>query len=186
MSTSSHEHFLKSLQKLTDQRMLQTNLVNASLYLTAFEVLKSTIVDQIRDFYSREIGANDKSVESPEYIAEMRGLHKNRFIASCLWLQQNDVISEVDMEEILLIRDHRNHIAHELVKFLVDVSYEIDKNKLEIIRKLLAKIDRWWVMEVHIPVNADFDNEEIDETQVNSGRMIIIDAIFNIISRTTE
>lgn len=185
MSASDQENLLKSLQKLTDQRMLQANLVHASLYLTAFEVLKSTIVDQIRDFYSQEIGADYKSVPSPEYVAEMQGLHKNRFIASCLWLQQNNVISQADMEEILLIRDHRNQIAHELVTFLIDAAHEINKDDLATMQRLLAKIDRWWAIEVHIPVNADFDGEEIDETHIKSGRMIIIDTIFDIITRTT-
>jgi hypothetical protein len=95
MKSKSEDYILRSIQKLTSKRQLQTNLVRASLFITAFEVLKATIVDQIRDFYSREISRDGRSIETEEYKREVQRLNKNKFIASCLWLKESDAISEV-------------------------------------------------------------------------------------------
>jgi len=179
-------HLLKSIQKLTDKEQLQTNLVQASLFLTAFEVLKTSIVDQIRDFYSREIHPNGTSIASEKYKSDLLALHKNIFIASCLWLKENNAISEEDIETIHAIRDHRNMIAHELLKFLADADYEVDLNLFAKTKDLLAKIDRWWIMEVHIPTNPDYDGQSIQPDDVKSGHMIVIDAIVEILSKTSN
>lgn len=51
----------RSWEKLLNQQTLRTNLLLASLYLTAYELLKGTVVERIRSFLLPNFidGAND-------------------------------------------------------------------------------------------------------------------------------
>jgi hypothetical protein len=43
--------------------------------------------------------------------------------------------------------------------------------------QLVAKIDRWWIREVEIPSNPDFDDQNldtIDDSEITSGNMVFL------------
>lgn len=54
------EQIRKSWENFLNPEVLRPNLIMASLYIAAFEMLKDTIVERIRDFY---ITGFDKSIE---------------------------------------------------------------------------------------------------------------------------
>ena len=54
------EKICNSWESLLNPDVLRSNLIMAALYIAAFEVLKSTIVKRIRDFY---VTGFDKSVK---------------------------------------------------------------------------------------------------------------------------
>ena len=45
---------------------------------------------------------------------------------------------------------------------------------------LLHKIEKWWIINVEIPTNPDFDGEDIDEDAVVAGRVITLRLLVGI------
>lgn len=45
---------------------------------------------------------------------------------------------------------------------------------------LLDKIERWWIVNVEIPVNPDFDHQQIDEARIMPGRIMGLRALLDI------
>jgi len=158
---------------------IKSNLVLSALYLTAYELLKDTIVDRIRSFYSFEY-RDGHAVPDAQYQKEVLSVHKDILVASCLWLNRTGVIAESEVEEIQLIRTHRNQIAHELPRLLVDPELDFNVKYFLRIRELLQKIETWWVKNVDIPSNSDFDGVEVDERDIETGRVVILDYVISV------
>jgi hypothetical protein len=68
------------LEDFFNPEILRPKLIVASIYITAFELLKSTIVERIRSFYT--LGGLDK--DDPEYKSKV--LTRNRSPGGCMRL----------------------------------------------------------------------------------------------------
>ena len=94
------------------------NLILCSLYLAAYELLKSSVIDHLKNFFS------DCSQDGKRQLGQDYGKHvsvlnpKDSFHASCLWFKQNGALNDDDLAELERIRKHRNAIAHELPSFI--------------------------------------------------------------------
>lgn len=169
----------KSLEDLQNKEIIKTKLLLSSLYLTAFEILKSSIVDQVQKFY---VDPNEK----PNFLykTEVLKLDKDPFKASTLWLKSMDVINKNDLDALTRIRKYRNEIAHEVSHIVFYHDRNINLEYLNTIKKLIAKIDSWWIHNVEIPIhdavtNNNFSNKE--DLRVFSGPMIILDIIIDAV-----
>jgi len=162
----------------------------ASLFVTSFEMLKTTVQGKIRDFLCINAALNDQGEFeyeiSDQYRYEILGRkiphidkRKTRdyhlFYSSCLWLKENSVITKEDINYLEQIRKHRNLIAHEPLRLLIDENANININLLKKSQQLLNKIERWWILEFEIQVNPDFDGKKINEGDVQSGMTIFLD-----------
>ncbi len=69
---------------------------------------------------------------------------------------------------------------------MIDSEHEINIHLFNEIRRLLEKIDRWWILEIEMPFNPDFDGIEFsekDKQEILSGYMIIIDYLIEIVKK---
>jgi hypothetical protein len=149
--------------------------------LAAYEILIDSIVDQLRTFFLGVQGLTPASEDEDEYQNHVLTRHKERLTASCLWLQECGVIGSEDLTTIEQIRIHRNEIAHELPHFIVDDSRNIDVSHFSAIRDLVARIDTWWIREVHLTINADpIDTGQV--TEIKSGQIMLLDYLLDVVS----
>jgi len=183
------------MEKITNPQIIKSNLIIASLFVTSFEMLKTSIQDRIKSFLCLNATLN-KQVEmeheiSTEYktnvleraipsIDRRKSRDYHLFYSSCLWLKDNNVINQNDIVDIEQIRKHRNLIAHNPVKLLVDDNTNINIALLKKSQTLLSKIEKWWIIEFEIPVNPDFDGKIIDENEVQSGTTVFLDYLMEI------
>ena len=178
-----------------NQLFVKRNLLVASLFVTSFEMLKTSIQDRIKAFLCFDSKFNDEgeleyeiSDDYKEQVLEkviskidrqkFRDYHL--FYSSCLWLKENKIIDETDINELEKIRKHRNLIAHNPLKLLIDNDTNINVELLKKSQELLTKIEKWWIVEYEIPINPDFDEEEIDVNEVGSGTTIFLDYLMEI------
>lgn len=181
-----------SLDKIMNMNQVEKNLIVSSLYLSAFEILKISIVDDVKGFFS-QINGKELVLNEEEYGEKVLKLDKNakkrlnqgknitpymELNASCLWLKKMDAINKSEIDEIHKIRRHRNEIAHELPKLLIDSTLDVNIEYLLKIKELLNKIDNWWIIEVEIPI---LGLEISDGEEVKTGRMMILDHILSIL-----
>ena len=176
-----NDKFRQSWFKFLDPEELKSNLQTASLFITAWELLKDSIISYPRQFFSNTF-KDGVWIPSQEYKTEVLSKHKKILIASYLWLMELNVINDNDIEIIKEIVDHRNDITHELPKYLSDSEFEINISLFRKIFELISKIDTWWIINVEVAINPDYDGEEINESDVLSGRMITLYLMLEIIS----
>lgn len=174
-----------NLKKLMDMSNIEKNLIVSSLYLSAFEIIKISIIEDTKNFFS-EVKGKELVLNKQEYKKEVLKLDKDfgkkrdqhiELNASCLWLEKMNVITKDEIDEIHLIRKHRNEIAHELPRILIDSTLDVNIKYLMKIRELVNKIDNWWInVEMSIQY-LDLDNVE----EVKTGRIMILDHILSIL-----
>jgi hypothetical protein len=180
---TARAHALRDWEKISNPKLLQQNLVLAGLYLVAYELLCGSIVDRLRNFFSDEITISPKgtleATPTPDYSEKVLALHmkKKVFPASCLWLREMQAITAEDLAEIRSLTDYRNELAHELPSFIVESEREIDVRRLERIRLLVDKIERWWIREVEIPTNPEYDGREIADENIKPGIVMFLDMV---------
>ena len=174
---------LTSWDKFLNLVTLKQSLIEASVFLTAYEMFRQSVVDNLRSFYSDGF-RHGKFIQSANYKAKVIDLYsRDIFHASCLWFQQSGAIDETDLVTIQRIRDHRNAIAHELPKFISSVEHSVEGQLLTALFNVVTKVDRWWIAEVEIPTNPDFDGAEpdsIDYDKIQSGNMIMMQLILSV------
>jgi hypothetical protein len=93
------------------------------------------------------------------------------------------VFSEEDVALSRQIREHRDEIAHDIPRFLGTADGVIRIELLETIFVLLSKIDKWWIREIEIPANPDFDDRQLTEEDYESsmsGSMIFLSLMIPI------
>lgn len=171
--------FLRSWKKFLDPEMLRGNLVSASIFLAAYEILKTAIVDRIKTFFTNGFDENGFTVDE-EYVVKVRSLDKSELRASLLWLRSMDVIDDSDMQRFDQIRKHRNEIAHELFKFATSPDNEIQIELLQALIQLLAKIERWWIREVELPSDSDYDGRDIADEDIQPASLIFLQMMIDI------
>ena len=172
--------------KLFTPEILRTNLLLSSLYLTSYEILKVAIIEGVKAFFIYQTPITDneekellKSVD-PKLVERFRKSYEKEvseyekeigisiddrdklgLIPSCKWLQRQDALSEEEVHEIRLIRDHRNEIAHELPGLLIGEGFDIQLEHFQRIRTLIHKIDVFWARN-----DVMFDANTLDEVDI--------------------
>ena len=158
---------------------LRETLISMSIYIAAFEILKKSIVGRIRSFYVLGVGT-ESAADIAEYQQEVLSLARSPVVASLLWLKSNGGIENSDIETYDALREMRNivaHCLHELVDGGLAANSATEFLKLVV---LLRKIEVWWIVNVEIPANPDFDGQEIDQSGIVPGPVLAVQLLVDI------
>jgi hypothetical protein len=172
-------------EQLLTPSVMQQKLISASLYITAFEILKESIIGRIRSFYI--VGFDtDGEIISEEYKTKVLTRNKSVLYASLDWLSERDIIVASDLAALERIKATRNSLAHELPSMVMG---NADFNHIERFQELvllLRKIEIWWVVNFEIPLNNDFADSEIDEAGIVPGPVLMIQMMLEVLSGNEE
>lgn len=188
------------IDNILDENLVRRNLILASLLISSFETLKSVIEDRIIGFFSfgESYFDNDgnfrfkktdhfKAEVLEKYANEVKGNDDYRLFSSCcLWLRENDVILNDDMEAISLIRRQRNLVAHELVRILFEDHTELNASLIRVTISLVEKIELWWVLNVEVPSNEEYDGVEVKPEDVETGMKTLLEYLASVVQLETE
>lgn len=172
-------------EKLLTPAVMQEKLVSASLYIAAYDLLKESIVGRIRSFYMVGFDENGEIVDD-KYEKTVAARNKSILYASLDWLRENEVIDESDREAFERIRKTRNLLAHELLAIVTAGKDSDHIERFEELVSLLRKIEVWWVVNVEISVNPDFDGKEIDEEGIVPGPVLMLQMMLEVASGNEE
>lgn len=90
-----HEDVRIPWERFLNPHILRTNLIVASLYITAFEILKDSIIDRIRQFFSSGFDQNGPIINE-KYKTEVLSQNRSPLYASLLWLRDMHAIDKQD------------------------------------------------------------------------------------------
>jgi hypothetical protein len=173
------ERAYRAWAKFLNPEVLRGNLIAASIFLAAFEILRTSIIDQIRSFFTHGFD-QDGWIVDEDYQAKVLSLDKSPLRASLLWLKEMSVLDDADIASVDHIRQHRNELAHSLPKFLGTPDAEINMPLLGKMYELVAKIDRWWIREVDLPTKPDYDGREVADEDMISGNMFSLQLMIHV------
>jgi hypothetical protein len=152
--------------------LLRGKLISASIFLAAFAILKESIIGRIKDFC---VGFDTNGdIIDPKYQTDVLARNKSPLYASLSWLEEMKAIDAADMATFETLKACRNAIAHELPR-LVGGNVVLDHLVLfPDLLSLLRKTELWWIVNVEIPTNPDFDGAEVDESGIIPGPVITL------------
>lgn len=174
--------FVAGWEKFLNPKKLKSNLISASLFLAAYESLRASIVDQVRGFYWTGFDEHGDNF-SDSYTTRVLSRHKSPLRASLLWFLEMQAVTQDDLDLVDRLREHRNKIAHDLPAFVASADCDVDLDLLKQLIELVAKVDRWWIREIELSCDPDFDDRDLsqmDDAEIASGRMIFLSMLFDI------
>ena len=148
-------------ERFLDPEVLRPNLILASIYIAAFEVLKNSIIERLRFFYVSGFDQNGDII-SPEYEDEVLAKDKSLTYASLKWLKEHEAITDEDIEKFTKAKKCRNLLAHEITRMLMEGLPDDFGERFNDMTALLDKIERWWIIYFEIPINPELA-ENIDK-----------------------
>ena len=161
--------------------VVRTRFLRTGLFLIAHEMLLSSIKDRAHDFFSNTWTAADGWKSSPEYREKVLSFDpkgkSDPFRASVAWLRHIEAIDEHDEATIRELTEERNRIAHELRKILGGTLKHDFEGLFPKLVSLVAKIDRWWIVNVEIAIDPDLAGREFDEEEVTPGSLMLLQVL---------
>ena len=155
-------------------------LISASIYIAGFEALKDAIVERIRDFFCHGFDESGDEID-PRYQSEVLSRNRSPVYASLDWLKEMNAIDDADIESFECIKSCRNDLAHRLFSIIgSDFAPPDFARRFQEMATLLRKIEVWWIKEVEIPTNPDFDGQEISDDGIVPGRSIGLQLLCDI------
>lgn len=168
-------------EQLLNPAELRGRLIFASLFITAFELLKDSIVGNIRFFYTDDLDVDGNTVDD-EYERTVLSRNKSPLLASLDWLSENEVIDEIDRQAFERIRTTRNSLAHELPTMVMGGKDFHHIERFQELVALIKKIEVWWVANFQVTLHPDFAEKEIDEKGVVPYPVLILQIMLEILS----
>lgn len=168
-----------SWERVLHPDALKSNIITASIFSMAFEMLKSSIVENIESFFTNGFDENGMIVSS-EYKDKVLVLNKSILYASLKWLQNMGAIDEKDIEVFEYIKRCRNTLVHEMQLFVSSgVDFEIADVFDEMV-SLLRKIEIWWFENLEMAITPESYPDNFDLNQVVPGRVWSLQMMINV------
>lgn len=178
-------NFDERWERFLDPEVVRPSLFMATMFITTFEILKNSIVDRIRDFYSIGWSPTGNTV-SPDYAGNVLSRNKSAVYASLEWLVEHQAIDASDLMTFDQLKKTRNLLAHQLFDVVTGQAQSPHQEQFNDLVALLRKIEVWWVINVEIPTNPDHDGAEIDESGVVPGTILSLQMLLQVASGSTE
>ena len=170
----------KSWEELLDPNVTRPRLIAASIYIAGFEALRDAVVARIRYFFWNGFDETGDKID-PKYQSDVLTRNRSPVYASLDWLKEMNAIDDADIEAFNRVKTCRNRLAHELLTTLGSTGLppEFEQCFSEMVA-LLRKFELWWVVNVEIPTNPDFDGAEIDTDGILPGRLLALQLLVDI------
>jgi hypothetical protein len=171
-------------ERFLDPEVVRTELFSALMFITTFEILKDSAVDRIRDFFSIGFDQTGPAV-APEYQEKVLCRSKSPLYASLDWLREQGAIDQTDLALFEELKKIRNKLAHELFAVVTGQTDSEHRPRLDDLLTLLRKIEVWWVVNVEIAINREYDGQEVDEAGIVPGSILGLRMLVQVASGDT-
>lgn len=152
------------IPKFTDPAAVNRSLNQVALYLTAWETLRSGVIERVKGFFTDDWTIDDKGklcgTPTDEYKTRVIAMHpKDELHACTLWLREMGAFDDADIDQIAVARRHRNSIGHEIVDYITREDAEVDRDTIATIYRIVKKLDIWWLTEIELATQPDVSDE---------------------------
>jgi len=168
---------------LLNPDMVRGKFISAGLFLVAHETLIDSIKRHPLGFFADNF-TRDGPKPSPEYAREVLALDPkgkaDAFRGSVAWLRKCDVIDAKDEALIRKVTDQRNRIAHELSGMMAGQVPPDYLDSFGPLVALISKIEKWWIVNVHMDCVSDDLPTDADIEAVMPGVIMSLDMLSQV------
>lgn len=188
MNGLNESDYTQQWKNILDTDVLRSNINLIAMYIMVYELLEDIIISRPKDYYTiiefddeaqKQYGKNVLSLYDKSAFPKIRTKNK-ALIASLIWFCNFGAIDENDINIFADARTLRNEITHEMLT-TITVGTEKIVNQFCIMYGLFCKIEKWWILEVEMPIAGEYKPEEIDQDGIMSGNMILLNIIIDIL-----
>jgi hypothetical protein len=170
-----YESYRATLEVKLQPTRIRSTLAFAGLYQITHELIKESVMDELRNFYFAGIDETGILVDEPRYAAEVLALDPKRrkMRGSLLWPVKSGAITQAQADRLDEIYDHRHELTHELAKYIVDPAHEPDMRLFTDAVEILRDVLRYWTL-VEIEIGSFGDHGVVDVDDVVPGRLLLL------------
>lgn len=180
-------------KNILDTEVLRGNINLIAMYIMVYELLEDTIISRPKDFYTIlefDEEAQKRYDDSVLSLYDKKAFPKinsknKELIASLIWFKNSGAIDDNDIDIFSASRTLRNEITHEMLS-TISVGTEKLVDQFCLMYGLFSKIEKWWIIEIEVPIAGDYKPEGIDQDGVMSGNMILLDIIIDILANNSN
>jgi hypothetical protein len=154
------------------------------MFLTGWELLKNEIQDGVRQFFVTGFDQQGPDPD-PRYARDVLSRHQHPFEASLLWLVDQQALSLTQAARVRELRVHRNEVAHELPKLLVDPAHEVSAELLREMGVVLRALGVFWGR-IEVDINPDFDGRDVKDEDIRSGASLLMEHLVSACEDTRQ
>lgn len=170
----------RAWEEFLNPEVMRPRLIAASIYIAGFEALKDSVIGRIRDFFLTGFDESGDKID-PKYESDVLSRKRSPLYASLDWLKGMNAIDEDDLRKFDRVKACRNTLAHRLFYLLGSEGLPADFEQcFADIVALLRKIEVWWITNVEIPTNSDFDDTDVDEDGIVPGPVMGMQLLMEI------
>jgi hypothetical protein len=170
----------RSWEEFLNPEVTRPRLIAASIYIAGFEALRDSIIGRIRDFFCTGFDKSGDKID-PKYESDVLSRNRSPLYASLDWLKGMNAIDDRDLRTFDRVKACRNTLAHKLLSVLGSEGLPADFEQcFTNMLGLLRKIEVWWIANVEIPTNPDFDSTDIDEDGIVPGPVICMQLLMEV------
>ena len=149
-------------ERFLNPEIPNTDLMVASLFITAFEILQDSIIERVKRFFIEGSG-NDEPVINKKYRTNVLTLDKRPLWASLQWLKQFKAIDDSDIEKLNVINACRNRLVQDSPVFITAGGKSDPLLLFVQMPEVLSKIEQWWMITVTVQSRLNFNDKKMNE-----------------------
>jgi hypothetical protein len=165
--------------KLAPESVTRT-LILAGRFLSAYELIKSEVVDKAHDFYLTGFNPDGFTYDEARYQQDVLARNpKSKYRASCEWLVASGALTLEHVATLEDVYEHRKEIAHELPKLLVDPDFEVRTDLLINAIECVRMLGVFWGS-IEVDTDIDLAGDDIDYDGIKSGSYLLMEYLGSI------
>lgn len=178
MTQDSSAEYAKRLEAKLAPARIRSTLAFAGLYQLTHELLKTTILDDVKGFFGFSSlvdgGAWLHGEEArKDYERDVLSKAQSPFKASLLWLQEAGAIDEGQVERLSEIYRHRHDLTHGLGNYILDPDREPDVGLFIDAVTILGAIHRFFT-QVEIDIGTFQHHGDVEVNDVTPASLIFL------------
>lgn len=165
--------------KIAPEAVLLT-LVQAGSFLSAYELIKYDVVEQVRSFFLTGLDEKGLTYNDTGYQRSVLSLNpKSKFRASAAWLQSMDAITAEEVTKLQEIKNHRDEITHEMPRLLVEPDFVVKTQLLAEAAEIVRRLGVFWGT-IAVQTDEIFDPDEVDYEVIKSGSYLLMEYLVGL------
>lgn len=160
---------------------MKRTLVRAGAFLSAYELIKLQVIDGVKDEYWRgEMRDGKKVYREADYQRQVLARDPDsRFRASCSWLVEIGALTQLQAGVLEEVHRHRQELAHELPKILIDPDFDVDTKLLLAAAGCLRSLGVFWGRDA-VAIDPTWDGVEVADEDIWSGPALLMSSLLEI------
>ena len=155
-------------------------LIRAGSFLSAYELIKSEIVGSVHDFFWRGCRDGQNLYDEISYRKDVTNRNpKSKFRASCAWLVEMQALT---VEQVVILEEiyrHRQEIAHELPKLLVDPDFEVRVDLFLAAIECVRALGVFWGS-ISVDTDPQWDGKDVAYDEIKSGSYVLMEYLASL------